>query len=78
MIHMKENSAEKELKQMLREVQTMRTLFHPNMTCFRDVWRTQSHNFHVIHIVMSYADAGTLEGRISERIEESKEFDGEM
>ena len=48
------------------------------MTCFRDVWRTQSHNFHVIHIVMSYADAGTLEGRISERIEESKEFDGEM
>ena len=55
--------SESEKKEMIREAKILEALVHPNIVCFREVYRTKKGK---LCIVMDYAEGGDLGKRISD------------
>lgn len=55
--------SESERKEMVREAKILEALIHPNIICFREVYRTKKGK---LCIVMDYADGGDLAKKINE------------
>ena len=54
-----------------QEVEIMRKLRHPNIITFKDVWKSND-NGKSLNILMEYADDGTLEDKLLEKVRENK------
>jgi len=55
--------SEAEKKEMIREAKILEALIHPNIICFREVYRTKKGK---LCIVMDYAEGGDLAKKITE------------
>ena len=63
--------SEEEIQDTYKEAKIMQVLNHPNIVCFREVYKTKKKR---LCIVMDYADGGDLQSAIKKARETSKYF----